>query len=129
MQETSDAEICLCPLEGVIDAIARKWSLLVINVVGNGSKVRFTEIMASLPGISPTTLSESLERLVDLRVVKREAYAETPPRVEYSLTKDGQALRDAIVPLLTWAARRDPEKGTVDPSCPVYARVPAKKKT
>lgn len=121
-------EVCLCPLEGVIDVIARKWSLFVINAVGNDGSVRFNQIMDRLEGISPTTLSETLERLVDLGLVKREAFAETPPRVEYSLTKDGQGLRDAIVPLLAWAARRSPEKGVVGPSCPVVARMPLRRK-
>ena len=128
MPHESVEEVCLCPLEGVIDVIARKWSLFVINAVGNDGRVRFNQIMERLQGISPTTLSETLERLVDMNLLKRDAYAETPPRVEYSLTKDGQALREAIVPLLVWAARRSPEKGDVGPTCPVIAKLPLKGK-
>lgn len=125
---TDQQEICLCPLEGVIDVIARKWSLFVINVIGNNGTARFNDVMSQLEGISPTTLSETLEKLVSKQLVRREAYAETPPRVEYTLTRDGQNLRDAIIPLLTWAARRNPEKGKVDPSCPVFAKLTAKRK-
>ena len=121
-------EVCLCPLEGVMDVIARKWSLFVINAVGNEGTVRFNRIMERLPGISPTTLSETLEKLVGMKILNREAYAETPPRVEYSLTKDGLSLREAVVPLLVWAARTSPEKGDVGPTCPVVARVPLKRK-
>lgn len=131
MSKISDEErreICLCPLEGVIDVIARKWSLFAINVIGNGGEVRFNEIMERLEGISPTTLTETLEKLVDKQLIKREAYAETPPRVEYSLTKDGHELREAIIPLLTWAARRDPEKSATGPSCSVFAKLTTKRK-
>jgi len=46
-------EVCLCPLEGVIDVIARKWSLFVINAVGNDGTARFSKIVERLPGISP----------------------------------------------------------------------------
>lgn len=27
--------ICLCPLEGVIDIISKKWALLIVNEIGN----------------------------------------------------------------------------------------------
>ena len=122
MPSMSEREVCLCALDGVIAIIARKWSLFVLNVVGNSRRVRFNQIMEQLDGISPTTLSETLERLVGLGLVKREAYAETPPRVEYSLTVEGSGLRNAINPLLLWAARKNPVRG-MDPGCPGFARV------
>jgi hypothetical protein len=31
---------------------------------------------------------------------KRESFAQIPPRVEYSLTKEGAKLRDAVMPLI-----------------------------
>ena len=122
MTPMTDREVCLCALDGVIDVIARKWSLFVLNVVGNNRRVRFNQILQQLDGISPTTLAETLEKLVGLGLVKREAYAETRPRVEYSLTAEGCGLRDAINPLLLWAARKNPVRG-MDPGCPVFARV------
>ncbi len=128
MPNESIEEVCLCPLEGVIDVIARKWSLFVINAVGNDGTARFSKIVERLPGISPTTLSETLEKLVDMKLLRRESYAETPPRVEYSLTRDGLSLREAVVPLLVWAAHRSPEKGDAGPTCPVAARVPLKRR-
>lgn len=123
MTELMEDEICLCSLKGTIDAIARKWSLFVLNVVGNNKTLRFNEIMGMLPGVSPTTLTETLDKLVGLKLIKRESHAEIPPRVEYSLTSEGIELRNAIHPLLMWAAKRDPAKGR-DPGCPVFARMP-----
>ena len=117
-------EICLCALKGTIDVVARKWSLFVLNVIGNNEKLRFHEIMDTLDGVSPTTLTDTLDKLLTLGLIKRDSYLETPPRVEYSLTAEGSELRGAIHPLLTWAAKRDPAKGR-DPGCPVFARVPA----
>ncbi len=122
MVKLSENEVCLCALKGVIDAIARKWSLFVLNILGNSGPLRFTEIMAQLKHISPTTLTETLDRLVDLRLVKREAHAEIPPRVEYYLTSEGASLRNAIIPLLLWVAKKNPA-GAMDPGCPVFARV------
>ena len=116
-------EICLCALKGTIDVVARKWSLFVLNVIGNNDKLRFHEIMDMLDGVSPTTLTETLDKLVTLELINRDSYPETPPRVEYSLTVEGSELRTAIHPLLVWAAKKDPPKGR-DPGCPVFARVP-----
>jgi DNA-binding HxlR family transcriptional regulator len=98
--------LCLCPLEGVIDTIGKKWTLLVVNAIGNYRKLRFSRMMEELQGISPTTLTDTLQELQREGLIMRESFAEIPPRVEYSLTKDGAQLRSAILPLLQWASRR-----------------------
>jgi DNA-binding HxlR family transcriptional regulator len=98
--------LCLCPLEGVIDTIGKKWTLLVVNAIGNHRKLRFSRMIEELQGISPTTLTDTLQDLQREGLIMRESFAEIPPRVEYSLTKDGVQLRKAILPLLQWASTR-----------------------
>ena len=63
--------------------------------------------MEALSGISPKTLSDTLKELQAEGLIKRESFAEIPPRVEYSLTKDGAELRKSIIPLLEWTANRE----------------------
>lgn len=58
-------------------------------------------------GISPTVLADRLKELEAARIISRKAFAEIPPRVEYSLTDEGNELRELIVPLMTWASNRD----------------------
>jgi DNA-binding HxlR family transcriptional regulator len=106
MCERSSKPNHLCPLEGVIDTIGKKWTLLVVNAIGNHRRLRFSEMMEELRGISPTTLSDTLQELQREGLIGRESFAEIPPRVEYSLTKDGAQLRKAILPLLQWASTR-----------------------
>ncbi len=60
--------------------------------------------------ISPKTLSDTLKDLEAEGLIKRESFAEIPPRVEYTLTEDGNDLREAIIPLLRWTATRSPNK-------------------
>lgn len=108
MQEESE-DACLCPLEGIIDVIGKKWALLVIAVIGNSKTQRFSQIMKRLEGISSKTLTDNLKRLETFGLVKREMFAEIPPRVEYSLTSDGAKLRKAIKPLMEWASDRSEE--------------------
>jgi DNA-binding HxlR family transcriptional regulator len=97
---------CFCPLEGIIDVISKKWALLIINAIGNYGKLRFNNLMQELGNISPKTLSDTLKELLKERIIKRDSFAEIPPRVEYSLTQEGVELRKAIIPLLKWAATR-----------------------
>jgi DNA-binding HxlR family transcriptional regulator len=106
--------ICLCPLEGVIDIISRKWALLIINEIGNHGQIRYNDIMKELRDISPKTLADVLKELQNEGLIKRQAFNEIPPRVEYALTKEGQKLRKAIIPLLEWAVSK---KGSVVAHC------------
>jgi len=98
-----------CPhlLEGVINVIGDKWSILVVGTVGNFGILRFQELKNKLGRISPKTLAEKLRRLEAAGLVHRRSYNEVPPRVEYSLSEDGEALRAAMMPLLRWAAKAD----------------------
>ncbi len=103
-----------CPLDGVIDIISRKWSLLVINTIGNCKKARFNQILSHLKKVSPKTLSQTLKKLHKEGLVKRESYAEIPPRVEYSLTEEGISLWKAIIPLLNWTIQKGTLEGKKD---------------
>jgi DNA-binding HxlR family transcriptional regulator len=115
--------LCLCPLEGVIDTIGKKWTLLVVNAIGNHGRLRFSRMMEELHGISPTTLTDTLQELQREGLIMRESFAEIPPRVEYSLTRDGAQLRKAILPLLQWASSRSgPAKKK---SAAAYRQTPA----
>lgn len=106
--------ICLCPLEGVIDIISKKWALLVVNEIGNHKRIRYNELMQELKEISPKTLADTLKELQKSGLIERQSFNEIPPRVEYSLSKDGVELRRSIIPLLEWASSR---KGSVVAHC------------
>jgi DNA-binding HxlR family transcriptional regulator len=96
----------LCPLDGVIETIGKKWSLLTVNEIGNHGSLRYNDILHELNGISPSTLASMLKELEHECIISREAFNEIPPRVEYSLTNRGKELRKAIIPLLKWATKK-----------------------
>ena len=89
-------EVCLCPLEGIINTISKKWTLQIIALIGNHKKLRYNEIKEKLGGISPKSLADRLKELEQEGLIKREAFAEIPPRVEYTLKQDGETLRQVI---------------------------------
>jgi DNA-binding HxlR family transcriptional regulator len=112
MEKVSNhTHICLCPLEGIINIIGRKWTILVISIIGNHEKIRFNDIMHHLDGISPKTLTDVLRELRNENLIRREAFSEIPPRVEYSLTDDGKQLCEAVLPLIRWVEMRDSASG------------------
>jgi DNA-binding HxlR family transcriptional regulator len=110
--------ICFCPLEGVMCVISKKWALLIINAIGTYGRIRFNRLMEELHGINPKTLSDRLKELQTEGLIARESFAEIPPRVEYSLTKDGTELRESVIPLLEWTIRRNvASRRTVNCEC------------
>ena len=98
--------ICFCPVEGIINVLSKKWALVIIGTISNHGKIRFNKILKSLEGISPKTLADRLKELEKAGILKRDAFPEIPPRVEYSLTQDGIEARNAIIPLMEWAHKK-----------------------
>ena len=95
--------ICPCPCEGLIDIIGKKWALCVLARLGNEGTIRFNNLIRGLSGISAKTLSDVLKDLQGTGLVKREMFAEIPPRVEYHLTREGRELTMLVAPLMIWA--------------------------
>ncbi|OGS40980.1 MAG: hypothetical protein A3K77_05375 [Euryarchaeota archaeon RBG_13_31_8] len=93
---------CLCPVQGIIDVVGKKWAICIVNHLGRAKSLRYNEIKNQIGVISPKTLSGTLKVLEREGLIKRKVYPETPPRVEYSLTKEGNELKTALLPLLQW---------------------------
>jgi DNA-binding HxlR family transcriptional regulator len=102
-------QMCLCPLEGIMEIISKRWAILIIGSIGNHKTLRYNEIMKILENISPKSLSDRLKELEKAGLVERNAFAEIPPRVEYTLTADGEELRKSIMPLMDWVNNRNLE--------------------
>jgi DNA-binding HxlR family transcriptional regulator len=98
---------CLCPLNGMMDLLSRRYAMQLVCVVGAIGPARYGDIEAAFDGVSSSTLSTRLDELVDAGILSREQYAEIPPRVEYDLTNTGEALGHHLEPLLKWAADLD----------------------
>src|ERR1041385_4539352 len=93
-------ETCTCVVGGPIDLIGKKWTMCIVVTLGNQPGIRFGELLRRLGTISPRTLSETLKELEAEGIVQRQAFRETPPRVEYRLTPLGAKLRIAVAPLM-----------------------------
>ena len=86
-------------LRALAELLERRWTLGTIYACSSGA-ARFNEFRQSLPGVSPTTLSERLEQLEAAGVVERELVPGRPPHAEYRLTPKGRRLAAAVGELL-----------------------------
>lgn len=111
---SSDIDLdCLCPLDGVMDLLSRRYAMQLICVVGAIGPVRYGDIEETFDGVSSSTLSTRLDELVEAGILIREQYAEIPPRVEYELTETGAELGQRLEPLLKWVEEIDEEEITI----------------
>ena len=92
-----------CPVRNVVARFSGKWAMLVLCVLSENDMTRFNAIAKAIPDISPKVLTETLKSLEKDKLIKRELFAEIPPRVEYSLTNLGRSLMPHIEGLLSWA--------------------------
>jgi len=90
-----------CGVTKTIKVIGAKWTTLILRDLFGGKK-RFGELQRSLAGISSKTLSIRLQELEADGIINKKIYAEVPLRVEYSLTKKGQSLRQIIDDMRAW---------------------------
>jgi DNA-binding HxlR family transcriptional regulator len=92
----------------ILDLVGDKWSVLIIGTLADGP-VRYSDLADAIPGISQRMLTLTLKHLQRSGLVSRTAYAEVPPRVEYSLTELGTSLLSTVLQLAAWSADRHTE--------------------
>lgn len=88
----------------IFSDIANKWALLIIEALGERT-LRFSELRGEVDGISHKMLTQNLRMLERNGLVERTVHATVPPRVEYTLTEPGQALRVTIDGMCDWTHR------------------------
>lgn len=87
--------------------VGKRWNFGVIWELRNNKKIRFNQLLLSLTGISPSTLSSTLKSLEKNGLVMSTRYGKTPPfKVEYSITKKGIDLIVASSPLIKWVINK-----------------------
>ncbi|MGD1884475.1 MAG: winged helix-turn-helix transcriptional regulator [Paracoccaceae bacterium] len=95
-----------CPAPRVIGMIGGKWKLLILQILIFQGTKRFGALRKSIDGITQTMLTNQLRALEADGLVIRKVYAEVPPRVEYSASKDGLALAPVFTSMHDWWVNR-----------------------
>ncbi|WP_113704370.1 winged helix-turn-helix transcriptional regulator [Nonomuraea lactucae] len=85
----------------IFSDVANKWALLIIDVLGRRT-LRFGECRNEIEGISHKMLTQNLRMLERNGLVERVVHPTVPPRVEYTLTEPGRALRETVHRMCDW---------------------------
>ena len=91
-----------CPAPIIIGMIGGKWKLLILQILIFQGTKRFGELRRLVDGITQTMLTNQLRALEADGLVTRKIFAEVPPRVEYTASKDGLALEPVFTSMHNW---------------------------
>jgi DNA-binding HxlR family transcriptional regulator len=93
----------------ILERIADKWTLLVIDALDGERELRFSRLQQQRVGrISHKMLTKTLRQLERDGLVMRRVHAVVPPRVDYSLTLLGEKLGESVGGVWLWVeAHRD----------------------
>ena len=93
-----------CFYRRILSLIGKKYTLNMIRFFVHNPVARFNRIVGEVGG-SPKTITDRLNELCREGILKREAFAEIPPRVEYSLTEKGLALKPIMDEMWAWGEK------------------------
>lgn len=93
-----------CNMTYAVQMIGGRWKILIIAALEKAPK-RYGEIKKAIPGITERMLTLQLREMEDDDIVKRTAFPEVPPRVEYELTASARELLPICNYLHEWGTR------------------------
>ncbi|MDI3306515.1 MAG: winged helix-turn-helix transcriptional regulator [Acetobacteraceae bacterium] len=105
-----------CAAAHALDLVGERWALLVMRELMFGPR-RFSDLRASLPGISANILTQRLEGLEAVGVIRRRRLPPPAAAQVYELTEWGRESEPIFQALGRWAARSPAH----DPSLPFSA--------
>src|SRR5689334_2730822 len=94
-------------VEDALKILEGRWKLVILFHLFGGKVLRFSDLERAIPAISQKMLIQQLRQMEADGIVRRIVHHQVPPKVEYCLTKWGQALCPALDALLKWAALRE----------------------
>ena len=81
---------------------ADRWTMQILDTLEQSGVQRFSELKASITGVSSKMLTKTLSQMERDGLITRKAFAEIPPRVEYQLTDLGLGLGTALCGVWIW---------------------------
>jgi DNA-binding HxlR family transcriptional regulator len=91
-----------CPVEACTEVIGGKWKGEILFILFNSGTKRHSELRKLIPDTTQRMLTTQLRELEEDGVIERKVYAQVPPKVEYSVSKRGQALKPIIDAMWDW---------------------------
>lgn len=91
-----------CPVEATVDVIGGKWKVVILSHLINNKVLRFGELRRLIPKATQQMLTMQLRELESNGLIHRKVFAQVPPKVEYTLTSEGETLAPIVKQMKTW---------------------------
>ncbi|EPR44485.1 transcriptional regulator, HxlR family [Desulfovibrio sp. X2] len=88
-----------CFYELALDLVGGKWKPIILYHLALCGRLRFGELRRTISAVSERMLARQLKELEADGLILREAHAEVPPRVDYTLTPIGRKIIPALLAL------------------------------
>jgi Predicted transcriptional regulators len=86
-----------------VNIVSGKWAIPILyRLIVTTNAVRFGTLQRAVAPITQKELTKQLRAFEDIGLVKRTAYPEMPPRVEYQITELGRTLKPTLDSLANW---------------------------
>jgi len=92
------------PVDYTMRVIGGKWKPIILHLISVDIN-RFGLLKRGVYGISKHMLTKQLRELEADGLIRREIYAEIPPRVEYFITEKGRSIFPVIESMQAWGQR------------------------
>jgi len=99
-----------CPIDNTFKIIGEKFTVHIIRNMGMLKQTRFNQMLDSIEGSNPKTLSARLKEMEKANLITREVYNETPIRIEYKLTKKGKDLQGLLDQMAAFSMKHYPKQ-------------------
>jgi DNA-binding HxlR family transcriptional regulator len=93
-----------CPVEACTEVIGGTWKGKILFILFTGTK-RFGELRKLLPDTTQRMLTMQLRELEEDGIIERKVYPQVPPKVEYSISPQGESLKPIIDSMWHWGPR------------------------
>ena len=90
-----------CPINFAMSKLGGKWKPIILHRIKVGIN-RFGVLQRAIPAISKQMLTSQLRELEKDGFIEREIYAEIPPRVEYSISPNGETIFPLLDSIEEW---------------------------
>ncbi|AOO65722.1 winged helix-turn-helix transcriptional regulator [Sulfurospirillum halorespirans] len=91
-----------CPMYYAMSILEGKWKWIILWKISESKVIRYNRLKEMLQPIAHKTLSQQLKELESHNIIHREQYNQVPPKVEYSLTPEGETLIPILSLMYQW---------------------------
>jgi DNA-binding HxlR family transcriptional regulator len=114
MAPSAKDEVHVCPMAGLLETLARPWTLQILWVLSTNGPTRFGALRRGVPGISSRVLTERLRALEEKRFIYRDYKPAIPPEVTYGIAERMRDVQKVLAELdelaRKWKTETAPEE-------------------